>query len=331
MWQTIQFVAIAYHSYLIVFKKNHKVVSVKVKERFDLIFKVAKKISDDFDLDDIHSYFGQFGLRKLVYDQYQSTFDFAKGVLTKQSEKLVLEIAQDVGITSEEYKKSSKDSSYWKPNHFKLFLSHKTSIKEKVSHLSSALHEFGITSFVAHEDIAPSSEWQTEIENALYSMEALVALITDDYSDSEWTDQEVGFALGRDIPVIPVAIDKLPYGFLGKIQAVKAKGRYAHDVALDISEALIANPTTYQSYTIVLADLFITSSTKVEAIKWLEILEAIKPIPIVGMEKIKHLSSSISFLTSDSEILIRVNALLAQGGLDSISFSEEWTPDDIPF
>lgn len=48
----------------------------------------------------------------------------------------------------------------------------------------------------------------------------LIAVVSPNFADSEWTDQEVGFALARGIPVLPVNAGKPPYGFLGHIQAV---------------------------------------------------------------------------------------------------------------
>lgn len=60
-----------------------------------------------------------------------------------------------------------------------------------------------------------------EIESALFSMDALVALMTDDFHDSEWTDQEVGVAMGRCVPVISVKLgNRNPYGFIGRFQAL---------------------------------------------------------------------------------------------------------------
>jgi hypothetical protein len=107
------------------------------------------------------------------------------------------------------------DSSY-----FRLFLSHVSLHKVAVSKLKSALFDVGISAFVAHEDIEPSQEWQDEISLALRSMHALAALVTAEFHDSKWTDQEVGWALGRGVPVLPVRLGADPYGFVGKIQAI---------------------------------------------------------------------------------------------------------------
>jgi len=104
--------------------------------------------------------------------------------------------------------------------HYRLFLSHKAEFKEGAAELKERLLVYGISSFVAHEDIHPAKEWQDEIENALFSMNALVALMTERFHDSDWTDQEVGAAFVRGVPIIPVNLGKVPYGFIGKFQAL---------------------------------------------------------------------------------------------------------------
>lgn len=101
-----------------------------------------------------------------------------------------------------------------------MFLSHKAKFKKETSQLKNALAHIGIAAFVAHEDIEPTEEWQREIERALFSMDALVALLTPDYSDSKWTDQEVGVAIGRGVPIIAVRLGLDPYGLMGKAQGL---------------------------------------------------------------------------------------------------------------
>ena len=44
--------------------------------------------------------------------------------------------------------------------------------------------------------------------------------MTETFHDSDWTDQEVGFAFGRGVPIISVRMGKDPYGFIGKFQAL---------------------------------------------------------------------------------------------------------------
>jgi hypothetical protein len=108
----------------------------------------------------------------------------------------------------------------WNAERYRVFLSHKAGVKCQVGLLKAKLSRFGVDCFVAHEDIEPTREWQSEIESALATMDAFVALLTEDFHDSDWTDQEVGFALGRGIPMISVSLGKAPYGFIGRFQAL---------------------------------------------------------------------------------------------------------------
>jgi hypothetical protein len=61
--------------------------------------------------------------------------------------------------------------------------------------------------------------WQQEIEKGLETMEVMLAFITDDFHDSVWTNQEVGYALGKGVPIIPVKFGRNdPDGFIGSKQ-----------------------------------------------------------------------------------------------------------------
>lgn len=134
-------------------------------------------------------------------------------------------------------------SEIWKEGHLKLFLSHLAANKEKVHDLKDALKKYGIDCFVAHDDITPSREWQEQIENALRSMDALVALVEPDFIKSQWCDQEVGWALGRGLQVIGVRLNANPHGFIGKFQGVSGSLEFPRPLAQSIFEALKTQPT----------------------------------------------------------------------------------------
>lgn len=108
----------------------------------------------------------------------------------------------------------------WDTGSVRVFLSHKSLVKVETKQLKDALALYGIAAFVAHEDIEPTEEWHQEIERALFSMDALVALLTPDFHDSNWTDQEVGIAMGRGVPTILIRLGKDPYGLMGKWQGL---------------------------------------------------------------------------------------------------------------
>ncbi len=110
----------------------------------------------------------------------------------------------------------------WKVGQIRLFISHRDNQKAAATALATALEEYGISAFVAHDTIQPMTTWQYEIVKGLETMEIMLAFITDDFHGSTWTNQEIGFALGRNIPVISLKLQQTdPSGFIGNVQAMK--------------------------------------------------------------------------------------------------------------
>ena len=131
---------------------------------------------------------------------------------------------------------------FWKPGYLRAFMCHLANSRDKVAYLKSALEGWGVSSFIAHQDIEPSKEWQTEIEAGLISMDLLVAFVEPGFRDSLWTDQEIGFALGRNIDVLPLLVGEIPHGFVAKIQGIQAKGKVPSVVADELVLLLLRKP-----------------------------------------------------------------------------------------
>jgi TIR domain len=111
----------------------------------------------------------------------------------------------------------------WPPGRIRLFFSHTSQHKVIVGAVANVLETWPMACFVAHEEIEPSLAWQEVIEAALRTGHALVAFVTDDFRGSAWCDQEVGWALGRGLVIIPVRLEADPHGFVGAIQAIPAR------------------------------------------------------------------------------------------------------------
>jgi len=105
-------------------------------------------------------------------------------------------------------------------NSLKIFLSHKSEYEQKASKIAEELLSYSIKCFVA-KNIRPTRKWEEEILDALQSMDILVALMTENFKDSDWTSQEIGFALGRNIPILSVNLGSASYGFTSKYQDIR--------------------------------------------------------------------------------------------------------------
>jgi hypothetical protein len=130
---------------------------------------------------------------------------------------------------------------------FRLFISHLSKDKVFLSDLKQALDYRGIAAFLAHEDIEPTKEWQSEIELALRSMQAMVVFLVEGFNQSKWTEQEVGWAMGRGVLVIPIKVDIDPYGFMGKYQALRGQRENAFPMADMVVDLLTRNPQTHDA------------------------------------------------------------------------------------
>ena len=119
----------------------------------------------------------------------------------------------------------------WGTGSIRVFVSHNAESKELATSLKDCLSHYGVACFVAHEDIEPTREWQGEIERALFSMHILVPLLTEKFHESNWTDQEIGVAVGQEVPIISIRRGKDPYGFIGKYQAMQGKDKDPEQIA----------------------------------------------------------------------------------------------------
>ncbi len=129
----------------------------------------------------------------------------------------------------------------WPVGTVRIFISHLAKLKAEVHDLARVLRAIGFACFVAHDAIQPSRAWQREIERALRSCDVMVAYVSPGSAESDWTDQEVGWALGRDLAVIPISVDgETPKGFLGTYQAVRRRDNQG-DVSLarEVTKAIV--------------------------------------------------------------------------------------------
>lgn len=132
------------------------------------------------------------------------------------------------------------------------------------------------------------------------------AMLYDGFHQSNWCDQEVGIALGRNITVLPLLPDSDPYGFLGEYQGIKIKGMYPEALAKEIFKILCDNTNTRSKYLTCLTNLLLSSSSKNDALKWLSLIEEISNLDIDFWKNIQsHVNDNGVLLKT--EVLDRLN------------------------
>lgn len=189
-------------------------------------------------------------------------------------EKTLIALASHLNDVSVAEKESDINPNFWKEGFLKLFISHLATDKINAKSLQIALENYSITSFVAHTDIEPTKQWQDEIELALRTSDALTALMVDGFHKSNWTDQEIGIALGRDLLIIPVRMGNDPYGFIGKFQAITFKD--IDKLAESIFKSLISNKKTNKKMAYAIIHKFENTNSYSEAKKNIELVSQIE-------------------------------------------------------
>lgn len=256
---------------------------MKKLERIELIDRIGRELQIRMTFSEIDAYLKSYKINLSGFEKGNSKWVYVKDILPNCSDKIILEIASELKIAHNSLESDFEednfiDASFWKPGYFRLFISHITLFKDKASLLKNELEKFGISAFVAHEDIEPIKQWQDEIEKGLFTMDALCALLIPGFKESNWTDQEIGVAIGRKILIIPIIKGLDPYGFIGKYQGYKATNKKVHQVAESIFDIICKNSKTKNKYLNIIIELFLLSNSKEEALNRIKTLNKLDTI-----------------------------------------------------
>jgi pyruvoyl-dependent arginine decarboxylase (PvlArgDC) len=311
---------------------------MKKLEKIELISQIGRELQTRMTYSDISSFLSEFNINiNKPTSNVNSKWVYVKDLLSGEPDNLILQIADEIGI---EHNLNASDiniqnSDFWLPFHFKLFISHLAKYKEKAQSLKIALLKYGISSFVAHDDIVPTKEWQIEIEKALFSMDALTAILTPEFENSKWTDQEIGIAIGQQILIIPIRKGLDPYGFIGKYQGFNSNNKTVEEVAIGIAEILFTNNKTNIKMVKSISDLIINSTKPDDILKYFNIITDFSFITKDVLEQIQDKYKNSNTIMGNKIILTKVESLLKQYKmlLDNSSESDTLTITqyDIPF
>ena len=176
----------------------------------------------------------ELGFPALSESEYQSQGAYFRERLRLSSDSSLLELAELYGIPSPPFQDSEPVESELRA--FRIFLSFISAHGDYATEVKTKMERLGFDAFLSHIDTESNTVWQENIERALDSCDALVALLTPGYNGSVWTDQEVGWAYGRKVPVIGVRLGMDPYGFIARLQGVT--GENAEEVVTEVIAAL---------------------------------------------------------------------------------------------
>lgn len=309
---------------------------MRVIEKIELLDRIGRELQSRMGYSDIDVYLNAYGVDcKDFKPSTNSKWVYVKELLANADEHLLLTIADELELDHNYSSVASREATFWKAGYFKLFLSHLVSFKLNTARLQQALKQYAITSFVAHEDIEPSKEWQIEIETALHTMDAMVALLMPGFKESNWCDQEVGVAVGRNVLIIPVRKGMDPYGFIGKYQGIQTTNKNIGEVAKKVFETIISSPKTRTKILRSLSNAVSQSTEVSEAMEKVMLLHSIEKLPQDILESMKTTISENSVLVNSKPFIDELNKLLSSYNIEGLTVggetaTTEWD-DDILF
>lgn len=219
------------------------------------------------------------------------------------------------------------NADFWTKGYVKVFVSHLSSNKARMSALKSALAPWGICAFVAHEDIEASREWRDEVEAGFETMDILAAVVEPGFKESDWCAQEVGYALGRKVDIIPLRAGLDPFGFFGKYQGIPIKGKIPEVVANEIAFLLFKKPKHREKCLKSLGNALLPQ----ESTKKVKLIELLDEWSVVTDDQMKDVLEGASLSKHEQSklknIIARVGAYKASQATPDYSQFD----DDIPF
>jgi hypothetical protein len=206
------------------------------------------------------------------------------------------------------------ETPFWEGQNLRTFITHLSTGKDKAAALQKALEPYAFSSFVAHNDINPSLEWQTEIEKALATCELLVAILEPGLRESAWCDQEIGHALGRGIPVFTVRVGADPHGFVSRFQAFPGAGRTPEQIADDLFEAALIHKKLQQPILRAVVERFAQSDSFAAAKARMGMVERLKVGGGIYADRLKEAVDQNGQISNSFGVPGRVQHVLSKWG-----------------
>ncbi|MFA6191877.1 MAG: toll/interleukin-1 receptor domain-containing protein [Sulfurimonas sp.] len=305
-------------------------------QKINLIKEIALALQQQMTFSEIDMFLPHFGIDcKNTQPSQNSKRVYVQEILANEKEETILKIASELNLQHNLSSIKNEILTFWEKGHFRLFITHLAKNKLKASQLQQALKIYGISSFVAHEDIEPSREWQVEIEKALHSMDGLTAILMNGFRESNWCDQEIGFALGKDVLIIPIKKEIDPYGFIGKYQAIQPKNKSVNQVAEEIFKVIVNHEKTRNLMLEKFSSL-ISNSNHLE--NSLQQLNKFSKISNISQEILKQMIKELNnnpILSKSENFLDKFRILLKSYNLEFDNHSDisliDIFDDDIPF
>jgi hypothetical protein len=105
---------------------------------------------------------------------------------------------------------------------YRVFVSYSHDDAEKAQIVRAHLKEIGAEPML-DVDLPPGESYAKEIRQRIACAHVFMPLLTSASKERPWVHQEIGYAMGMGVPILPLALDELPKGMAEHIQAMRVR------------------------------------------------------------------------------------------------------------
>jgi hypothetical protein len=117
---------------------------------------------------------------------------------------------------------------------YRIFISYTREDRALAKMMADALQSVGLIP-LWDQDIRPGLRFSDAIRNAIATAHIFMPLITERSQNRPWVHQETGYAIGINVPVLPVALKTLPGEMIAELQAITVEPDFC-DLAQHLQE-----------------------------------------------------------------------------------------------
>jgi hypothetical protein len=102
---------------------------------------------------------------------------------------------------------------------YRVFVAHSHEDRELTLRVAELLERMGLRP-MWDKDFLPGAPFTDQIKKGIAHSHVFLPLLTKSSSQRPWVHQEIGYAMGHDVPVLPLAIGELPGEMIRELQGI---------------------------------------------------------------------------------------------------------------
>lgn len=152
-----------------------------------------------------------------------------------------------------------------------VFASYSNNDKDIIGLLKDKLEPYGVDLFLAHSDIDAGTAWTRKLQKEINDCSIFFVLLSENYHQAKFTDQEYGMALAYEKTIVPIRIDNTePYGFIRDIQVEQCDPTFPTKDVKNIISVILRYSNPGKDFLDILINNLCKADSYIDAMHWIK-------------------------------------------------------------